>query len=129
MNRRHPAAAAVAILVLWGAAAYWLERDNSRLKARCLEKSRLVARYETLRGAYGTVARKEAVKRFERFLARRGIAWEEQKRQNGRLVRFSAPDRPAAEALSRLFTEHTGVKRVQILHQEGLWRIEAEMGP
>ncbi len=70
------------LLLLWGAAALYLEKKSERAEREYLEKAELTGRYEALRSLWSPKARREARTQVEKMLGIYGITPKTQKRGN-----------------------------------------------
>ncbi|GEM_PF-3180552 len=119
----------IAVVLLWGASAWWLNTSNKKLAAETAERAALVHRYKQLRARYSPSAQKVARKRLVEYIRRRGA--EVKTRHEGGVWRLEALVRPdvAEGFLKRLFMEGPVLKKVEISQKKGSVWIVLEVHP
>ena len=89
MNSAKGWIAVAAILLLWGAGAWWLEDRTHALWQEWQKRRQLNARYEALAERYAEAVRKKGLDRVLRFVRRVGGQYESKGRGGRRIVKIT----------------------------------------
>ena len=103
-------AASVSLLLIWLAAALYMEHKRDRLEAEYKERSELLGRYRALRSVWSEKERKEAAKRFETMLRLYGIRPEVTRKTDRKIYDFELDAKQVDTVLNKLLNSTLAIE-------------------
>ncbi len=103
------AALFLAVLVVWGGTALYLERQIEKERSEYKKREAAVGRYEALKALWSQKAQKEAIKRLESMLRIYGIKAETKRVGGKKIYSFTVDAKRADKVLSKILNGNIAI--------------------
>lgn len=103
------AAIFLAVLVVWGGMALYLERQIEKERSEYKKREAAVGRYEALKALWSQKAQKEAIKRLESMLRIYGIKAETKRVGGKKIYSFTVDAKRADKVLSKILNSNIAI--------------------
>ncbi len=108
------AALFLALIVVWGGTALYLERQIEKERIEYKKREDAIGRYEALKALWSQKAQKEAIKRVESMLRIYGIKAETKKTGGKRLYSFTVDAKRADKVLSKILNSNIAINSFSV---------------